>query len=159
MTVEKDDKWLESLHNKMDDYELMPPDNIWESINKQLQSTNSQKRFFIGRNAWIAAAALILLVSSVLTLRFKNGYDDQIDHIARNNTHYIKSKNNSANTKLTENTYISETKSVSSLSSVTDKSMKADKGKETLKSKDLTVTCPSQIMAKTVQTVRSEEVV
>lgn len=153
MTVEKDDKWLESLHNKMDDYELMPPDNIWESIDKQLPSTNSQKRFFIGRNAWIAAAALILLVSSVLTLRFKNGYDDQIGHIARNNTHYIKSKNNSANTKLTENTYISETKSVSSLSSVTDKSMKADKGKENLKSKHITVTCPSQIMAKTVQEV------
>lgn len=101
-------------------------DNIWESIDKQLPSTNSRKRFFIGRNAWIAVT-LILLVSSVLTLRFKNGYDDQIDHIARNNTHYIKSKNNSANTKLTENTYISETKSVSSLSSVTDKGMKADK--------------------------------
>ena len=132
VTEENDNKWLESLRNKMDDYELMPPDNIWESIDKQLPYTDRKKRFVIGQRTWMAAAAtLLILVSSVLTLHFMNKNADQIGSIARiNNTHHIKSDNNSANTKLTADTHVSETKSVSMLSPVTGESMDTDKGSD-----------------------------
>jgi hypothetical protein len=155
VTLEKDDKWLKSLRGKMDDYELMPPDNIWESIDKQLSHADSQKQFVIGRKIWITVAAtLLIMVCSVFTIHFMNRYDDQIGNIAKNkNTHYIKSKNNSVNTKLTANTNVSETKSVSSLSSVTRESMNADKGRRNNKDKRFTATSESTQMVQIVSAV------
>ena len=63
--MKEDDKWVENLRNKLEDYSEPLPDGLWDKLETELEEQNKPKVIPLWRRWQAAAAVLILLVSSL----------------------------------------------------------------------------------------------
>jgi len=70
---QNNDKWEQQLRNRLSDYEVLPPDDLWADIEKKLSDEPAPRRSVIFTK-WIrwAAAACLLLVAGGGWLLFDN---------------------------------------------------------------------------------------
>lgn len=52
------DKWIEQLHDKLADYEVAPPEGLWEEIAPLCPPRRGKSRF-VALRRWVAAAAVV----------------------------------------------------------------------------------------------------
>ncbi len=64
------DKWLHDLHDRMSDFEMAPPDSLWETIEKAEKQRHAKRRRFIllSKRAAMAAAC----IAAVLALSYRH---------------------------------------------------------------------------------------
>ena len=97
----KEDNWSSEFRERMDDYTIIPPDEVWDKLDKELSSDpiiKMQKRSYTA----IAAVIILLLLSSVgLYLLTYYKPDKNIPEILSENTQVLNSK--SENTPIPHN--------------------------------------------------------
>lgn len=100
MIKRKDDKWLESIHNKMDDFEMMPPDDCWNDIEKALSQHAVKGTFLSKRTYWITAAAVTLLLGSIVTFYFSQLTGDACKNVTAQRDQRKEIRHTSVNTNV-----------------------------------------------------------